>query len=52
MARKIFSSEKEETQRGNSISVQTRLQAGRPRFHSRHWKWWNFFLFTIASRSV
>jgi hypothetical protein len=34
---------------GSSVSVETRLQVGQPRFNSQQRKWW-VFLFTSASR--
>jgi hypothetical protein len=38
--------------RDSSVSIVTRLRAGRLGFNSRQWKWWIFFLFATASRST
>jgi hypothetical protein len=37
---------------GSSVSVGTRLQAVRPEFNSGQRQWWDFFLFTTASKPV
>jgi len=41
-----------EWSRGSSVSVVTRLWAGRQGFSSWQEQWWNLFLFATPSRSA